>query len=157
MKLISREFEFERPLQPDVQSPLSSSAAGWDPYDVWCTRVRSELRPLSPVPDLPRKLRVLPDLVPVTPVQEAAEKPVQPRSGKKGRAANIVVPIVFVLLLLLAFSRELLGLFGIDLVSDVFGVMTPAARIIDVLLGVAALYCAFALTLRRRSRVAGRG
>jgi uncharacterized membrane protein YuzA (DUF378 family) len=93
----------------------------------------------------------------MVPAQEAAEKPVQPRPGKKDRAASAVLPFVFVLLLLLAFSRELMELFGIDVVSDVFGVMTPAARIIHILLGIAALYCAFVLSLRRRSRVAEGG
>jgi uncharacterized membrane protein YuzA (DUF378 family) len=152
MKLISREFEFERPLQPGAQLPLSPSASGWDPYDVWCTRVRSELRPVSPISDLPRKLRVVPDPVQVA-VPETEERPVQPGPRKKERAANAVLPIIFVLLLLLAFSRELMGLFGIDVVSDVFGVMTPAARIIHILLGIAALYCAFVLSVRLRPRV----
>lgn len=144
MKLISRDFEFERPLQPGVQSPMASATSGWDPYDVWCTRVRREL---PAVPELPRKLRVVPNVVQVTP-----EKASPSRVSKKERAANAVLPIVFVLLVVLALSRELVGLFGIDVVATVFGVMTPAARLTHILLGVAALYCAFVLSVQRRRR-----
>jgi uncharacterized protein len=148
MKLISREFEFERPLQPGMQSPVASSAPGWDPYDVWSTRVR---RDLLPVAELPRKLWVVSDVVQVIP-----EKPVPARVSKKERVASAVLPIVFILLLLLALSRELMGLFGIDVVAAVFGVMTPAARVIHILLGVAALYCAVVLSAQRRRHATGR-
>lgn len=157
MKLISREFEFERPLQPDVQSPLAPSAAGWDPYDVWCTRVRAQWPGATTVPDLSRRLRIVPDLVQVVPAPQSGQKPLRLRRGKKERAATAILPVVFVLLILFALTRELLGLFRIDVVSDVFGVMTPAARVIDVLLGVAALYCAFMISLRRRPRASGGG
>jgi len=147
MKSISREFEFERPLQPGFQSPVASSTSGWDPYDVWCTRVRSGLGPVIPITEPPRKLRAVPDIVPATP-----EKPAPAGTSRTERAANAVLPIVFVLLIVLALSRELVGLFGFDVVAAVFGVMTPAARIIHVLLGVSALYCAFVLSLQRWRR-----
>jgi len=145
MKLISREYEFERPLQSGFQSPVASSTPGWDPYDVWCTRVRAELRPVVPGAELPGKLRVISDITPAAP-----EKPTPAAASKMERAANAFLPIVFVLLIVLALSRELVGLFGFDVVAAVFGVMTPAARVIHVLLGVSALYCAFVLSLQRR-------
>ena len=69
MKLISREFEFERPLQPGVQSRGASPASGWDPYDVWSTRVRSQW---APIVELPSKLRIVPDVV-VSPEKPAAK------------------------------------------------------------------------------------
>jgi hypothetical protein len=100
MKLISREFQFEQPLQPGMQSPVPSSTSGWDPYDVWSTRVR---RDLLPVAELPRKRRVVTDAVKVTP-----EKPAPTKASKKERASGAVLPVVFVLLLLLALSCELL-------------------------------------------------
>ena len=56
MKIVSREFEFEQPLQPGMQSPVASSAPGWDPYDVWSTRVRSQWLPVSP--EKPASMRV---------------------------------------------------------------------------------------------------
>lgn len=56
MKLVSRKFEFEQPLQPGMQSPVASPAPGWDPYDVWSTRVRSQWLPVSP--EKPASMRV---------------------------------------------------------------------------------------------------
>jgi uncharacterized membrane protein YuzA (DUF378 family) len=123
---------------------MRSSVTGWDPYDVWCTRVRSEL---PPVAELQRKLRVVPGIV-----QVVSQEPRPAKVIKKGRAANAVLLIVFVLLIVLALSRELVGLFGIDVVAAVFGVMTPAARVTHILLGVAALYCAYMLSVQRRRR-----
>jgi len=69
MKLVSREFEFEQPLQPGMQSPVASPAPGWDPYDVWSTRVRSQW---LPVVELPPKLKIVPDVVPVSPERAAS-------------------------------------------------------------------------------------
>ena len=71
MKLVSREFEFEQPLQPGMQSPVASPAAGWDPYDVWSTRVRSQW---LPVVELPPKLKIVSDVVPVSPEKPASKR-----------------------------------------------------------------------------------
>jgi uncharacterized protein len=46
----------------------------------------------------------------------------------------------------------LVGLFGFDLVTAIFGTMSPASRVVYVLVGVAAGYCAFAIpALARRA------
>jgi hypothetical protein len=51
------------------------------------------------------------------------------------------------LVFVLGLNRGLVGIFGIDMVAIVFGVMTPAARAAYVLLGVSAIYCAFAVVI----------
>jgi uncharacterized membrane protein YuzA (DUF378 family) len=61
-----------------------------------------------------------------------------------------------VLAVLLGVTRALVGLWGVDVVALVFGVMTPAARAVYALLGVAAMYCAVKVVSRQPSRRAGR-
>jgi len=57
-----------------------------------------------------------------------------------------------VVLLALALGvNQLVGIFGVDLVGLTFGVMTPAARAVHVLLGFAAI-CAVAVVLRLAGR-----
>jgi uncharacterized protein len=51
---------------------------------------------------------------------------------------------------ILGLNRGLVGLFGIDAVAIVFGVMTPAARAVYVLLGISAIYCVFAVVMFSR-------
>lgn len=84
------------PLQSGTQWVATSSTSGWDPYDVWCTRVRRER---VPTVELPPSFRVLPDVVQVTPE-------IPSRLSKKERAAIAVLAVVFGLVLLLAFSLE---------------------------------------------------
>jgi len=62
----------------------------------------------------------------------------------------MVWPVVL-LALALGVNRELVGIFGVDLVGLTFGVMTPAARAVHVLLGFAAI-CAVAVVLRLAGR-----
>ena len=61
-----------------------------------------------------------------------------------------------VLAILQGSTRALVGLWGVDVVALVFGVMTPAARAVYALLGVAAVYCAIEVVLRQPTRRAGR-
>jgi len=49
---------------------------------------------------------------------------------------------LLLLALALGLNRELVGIFRVDLVSLVFGVMTPAARVVHVLLGVSTIRAA---------------
>jgi uncharacterized membrane protein YuzA (DUF378 family) len=67
-----------------------------------------------------------------------------------------LVWVSVVLAVLLGMTLALVGLWGIDVVALVFGVMTPAARAVYALLGVAAVYCALKVVLRQPSRRAGR-
>jgi hypothetical protein len=94
MKLISREFEFEQPLRSGTQLSAASSTSGWDPYDVWCTRVRGEPRPTV---ELPLSRRVIPPVVRVTPERASPAK-----VSKKERAAMAVLAVVFGLVILFA-------------------------------------------------------
>jgi len=64
--------------------------------------------------------------------------------------------VSLVLAVVLGLSRALVGLAGVDVIAIVFGVMTPAARAIYALLGVAAVYCAIVTALSHAPRRAGR-
>lgn len=48
--------------------------------------------------------------------------------------------IALVLLIVGGVNWGLVGLFGFDLVAAIFGVMTPLARIVYVLVGLSAIY-----------------
>jgi uncharacterized membrane protein YuzA (DUF378 family) len=48
---------------------------------------------------------------------------------------------------ILGLNRGLVGIFDIDIVALVFGVMTPVARAVYVILGISAIYCAVAVVL----------
>lgn len=85
MKIISREFESERRLHSDVHSPDAAPTSGWDPYDVWSTRVRSQW---APVVKLPPKLRIVAHVV------TGPEKP-----ATKGVSRVAAVYSAFVILL----------------------------------------------------------
>jgi uncharacterized membrane protein YuzA (DUF378 family) len=75
-------------------------------------------------------------------------------AGSRGTAGLVVAWPAFVLAFILGLNRGLVGVFGFDVVALVFGVMTPAARAVYVLLGVSAIYCAVAVVLfaKRRAR-----
>jgi hypothetical protein len=47
---------------------------------------------------------------------------------------------VLILVFILGMNRAIVGLFGIDLVAVIFGAMTPAARAVYVIFGIAAIY-----------------
>ncbi len=120
--------------------------AGWDPYEVWCTRVRTKGLGASGTGTL---------------VQEAGPGGALPLKIEKdvlagGKARNIPVAAWPVLLfaVVLGLNRELVGFFGVDLVAFAFGVMTPAARVVHVLLGISAI-CAVVVALRLTGRDAG--
>jgi uncharacterized protein len=51
------------------------------------------------------------------------------------------------LVVLLGLNRGLVGMFGVDLVAFVFGVMTPAARVVYILLGISAIYSAITIVI----------
>ena len=117
---------------------------GWDPYEVWSTRVRgmrignnvsvaARTRTIDGRATLPEK-KLRSSLV----------------DTKRGRRAALVW-FTLALAIVLGLNRAVMGLFEVDLISDVFGVMTPVARAVCVLLGGAALYCAVAMvSLARR-------
>lgn len=68
------------------------------------------------------------------------------------RSAATLTWIAFGLLIVGGLNWGLVGLFGFDLVAAIFGSMSPASRIVYVLVGVAAAYCAFAVpALARRT------
>ena len=120
-----------------------SFCASWDPYEVWCTRVRPEeegLKVSRAHPDPPDR------------------EPGYPVKGKPSRALcsptkapPVLTWPVLMLAVALGLNRELMGIFRVDLVSWAFGVMTPTARIVHVILGVAAI-CAVVMPLSLAGR-----
>jgi uncharacterized protein len=53
--------------------------------------------------------------------------------------------IAFGLLIVGGVNWGLIGLFGFDLVAAIFGSMSPLSRVVYVLVGIAAVYCAIAI------------
>jgi uncharacterized membrane protein YuzA (DUF378 family) len=122
-----------------------SFCSSWDPYEVWCTRVRSESIGREPAASL------------LQPLIRQEMREVEENSSEVGRRRIRSIPVLAWPALLLAFTlglnRELVGLFRVDLVGFVFGVMTPAARIVHVVLGLSTI-CAVIVALRPgRNRV----
>jgi uncharacterized membrane protein YuzA (DUF378 family) len=122
----------------DLQLAVRFSV-GWDPYEVWCKRIRAAqgaaiVRVLAP-PDA-----VYPVITPLrvaTPEVSASQK----------RSAMMLIWPALMLVVALGLNRALVGMFGVDLVTVLFGEMTPAARAISLLLGSAAIYCAFRIAM----------
>jgi uncharacterized membrane protein YuzA (DUF378 family) len=71
------------------------------------------------------------------------------------RPASITVAwVAFWLLVVGGLNWLLVGLFEFDLVAAIFGEMSPAARVVYTLVGLSAIYCAYAMpTMRRRTDV----
>ncbi|HEY8940107.1 MAG TPA: DUF378 domain-containing protein [Cellvibrio sp.] len=61
-------------------------------------------------------------------------------------ALTVIDWIAMTLLIVGGINWGLVGLFNIDLVAELFGVMSPASRIIYVLVGLSALYSIFTAT-----------
>ena len=64
---------------------------------------------------------------------------------KKGVIMKIIKIIAFILTVIGAINWGLVGLFGFDLVSEIFGDMSIFSRIIFALVGLSGLYSLFAI------------
>jgi uncharacterized membrane protein YuzA (DUF378 family) len=117
---------------------------GWDPYEVWLTRVRATQLDGRIVP--PR----------VAQAAAASDKRgVDARVSDRAQAAlkrrlptMMLVWLALVLFSFLVVSGAVDGLLGIDIVALVFGAMSPDTRLIYGFVGVAAVSCAIALAVR---------
>lgn len=58
--------------------------------------------------------------------------------------------LAFILVIIGAVNWGLVGLFGLDLVSTLFGNMTMLSRIVYDLVGLSGVYCIFMLTKMSR-------
>lgn len=58
---------------------------------------------------------------------------------RTGSTMSVLGTIALVLLIVGGLNWALVGLFNVDLVATLFGVMSPLSRIVYVLVGVAAL------------------
>jgi uncharacterized membrane protein YuzA (DUF378 family) len=76
--------------------------------------------------------------------------------ARRWHSSTALIWASVVLAVLLGMTRALVGLWGVDVVAIVFGVMTPAARAVYALLGVAAVYCVITVVSRQFFRRAGR-
>jgi uncharacterized membrane protein YuzA (DUF378 family) len=74
------------------------------------------------------------------------------------KAASTIGWIAFALLVIGGLNWGLIGLFDFDLVAALFGEMSPLSRAIYTLVGISAVYCAFAMpALRRRDAATHQG
>jgi uncharacterized membrane protein YuzA (DUF378 family) len=129
------------------QLPLCFSAT-WDPYEVWRTRVCPARVRANIAVQLGRGASGLES----TPAPGDSCK--TPSCRTRGCFAFVWPALL--LAIVLGLNRELVGMFRIDLVALYFGVMTPAARAVHVLLGIATMYCAAAtIVLVRRCALGG--
>ncbi|MDB6103887.1 MAG: hypothetical protein JWO52_3886 [Gammaproteobacteria bacterium] len=68
----------------------------------------------------------------------------------RGRSALTATWIAFWLLVVGGLNWGLFGLFGVDLVAVVFGPGSVAARVVYVVVGLSAIYCAITMPALRR-------
>jgi uncharacterized protein len=68
----------------------------------------------------------------------------------RGRSALTAAWIAFWLLVAGGINWGLVGLFELDLVAAIFGPGSVASRVVYVLVGLAAVYCAIAIPALRR-------
>lgn len=132
------------------QCPLDR-AGGWDPYEVWCTRIRG----------IQADAKVMASDNTNTTDSSARRfgAYIFPATVRqRSRPGAVFAWITLVLAGLLGLNRAIVGLFGVDLVANVFDVMTAAARAVYLVLGGAAAYCVIGLVAlgKRRVRRAGR-
>lgn len=66
------------------------------------------------------------------------------------RGTTTLAWIALTLLIIGGLNWALVGLFDFDLVAALFGDMSTLSRIIYVLVGISALYCAFAIPAMRK-------
>jgi uncharacterized protein len=71
----------------------------------------------------------------------------------RGRSALTVTWSAFWLLVIGGLNWGLVGLFGVDLVATSFGPGSVASRVIYVLVGLSAAYCAFIMPALRNRQV----
>jgi uncharacterized membrane protein YuzA (DUF378 family) len=123
---------------------LRFSAAGWDPYEVWSTRVRAAQK------EADDRAPVLPDRLD----SEIGWPTIDtPNVAKSRRTPGFAVARpALMLAFILGLNRGLVGIFDIDVVALVFGVMTPGARAVYVMLGISAIYCAVAVVMFGKRR-----
>ena len=117
-------------------SEQAKARAGWDPYEVWSTRVRG--------------LRIGANISVSEPVRPIDRGGSRAGTETKQRSHAALVWFTLALAIVLGLNRAIMGLFEVDLISDAFGVMTPTDRAVCVLLGGAALYCAIAMVAQPR-------
>jgi uncharacterized membrane protein YuzA (DUF378 family) len=115
----------------------------WDPYEVWSTRVRG----------MPVRAHIAVALPTVREHRPIARSMIRPPEVVRPRRVSrlAVVWSAFVLAIVLGLNRELVGIFRVDLLATLLGVMTPAARVAHAILGMSALYCAIKTVTRRRA------
>jgi uncharacterized membrane protein YuzA (DUF378 family) len=136
---------------PEGQKPPERSSAAWDPYEVWHTRVRvtpkgGDVR--GPMPEgaiRHQNMRTAFDMQKVVRAGKAVE------AGERTAAAFFWTALILVVIL--GLNRELMGIFRFDLVEVVLGDMTPAARVVQVVLGLSAMYCALITVMFAKHRI----
>jgi uncharacterized protein len=71
----------------------------------------------------------------------------------RGGPALTVTWIAFWLLVVGGLNWGLVGLFGVDLVATIFGPGSIASRVIYVLVGLSAVYCAITMPALRKPAI----
>lgn len=66
------------------------------------------------------------------------------------RSTATIAWVAFWLLVIGGINWGLVGLFAFDLVAAIFGEMSAASRVVYTLVGLSALYCAFAMPALKR-------
>jgi uncharacterized membrane protein YuzA (DUF378 family) len=137
----------EAPVLLAAQRPFPlANHPGWDPYEVWCTRIR-EIQVKAKVKAAENTNTTDAKML------RLGAYTFRAALRARGRPGAALAWLALVLAGLLGLNRAAVGLFGVDLVADVFGVMMPAARAVYVVLGGAAVYCVIALMALAKRRV----
>jgi uncharacterized protein len=81
--------------------------------------------------------------VPTQDRRHIPERRVATRKERLATDLSVVDYIAMALLVIGGLNWAMVGLFGIDVVATLFGVMSPATRLVYLLAGIAALYAIY--------------
>jgi uncharacterized membrane protein YuzA (DUF378 family) len=88
--------------------------------------------------------------VPTTDRRHTPERRTTLSAQRKALTLSVLDYIAMALLIIGGLNWAMVALFGIDVVATLFGVLSPATRLVYLLVGVAALYAIY-LTSRMAS------
>lgn len=80
------------------------------------------------------------------------ERRTAPTGERHGANMSVLDYIAMALLIVGGLNWATVALFGLDIVASLFGVMSPATRVVYLLVGVAALYAIYLASKMAASR-----
>lgn len=84
--------------------------------------------------------------IPANDRRHTPERRQTPMLGRRSTGVSVLDYIAMTLMIIGGLNWASVGLWGVDVVASLFGVATPIARVIYILVGLAALYGIYLVT-----------